>query len=194
VNYFAPLAHAERVPISREQVWSSLQGHGCLACAARKRILECQISEDAQVKQDESLTRNMVGFWNQVGTAPLTDWFSPLSQQISFGRGHDNASAYLTTFAPLVTHTHRENTAWDGFVAINNADSEWSTMFMMGLPAGSYCNVIDGLSQKGTCTGTAYISFPLLLPPPFNFGAVLLLPLMAAWLSPLAHTRRLHCI
>jgi hypothetical protein len=79
----------------------------------------------------------MVGFRNQVGAAPLTDWFFPSSQQISFGRGHDSAT-------------------WDGFVAINNADSEWSTTFMTGLPAGSYCNVIDGSSQKGTCTGTAY--------------------------------------
>jgi hypothetical protein len=59
MNYFAPLAHAERVPISREQVWSSLRGHGRLAHVARKRILEHQISEDAQVEQDESLTRNI---------------------------------------------------------------------------------------------------------------------------------------
>jgi hypothetical protein len=42
----------------REQVWSSLRGHRRLARAARKRILERQISEDAQVEQDESLTRN----------------------------------------------------------------------------------------------------------------------------------------
>ncbi|KAI9456012.1 glycoside hydrolase [Lactarius psammicola] len=75
----------------------------------------------------------MVGFRNQVGRAPLTGWVSPSSQQIAFARGSD------------------------GFVAINNADSEWSTTFMTGLPGGSYCNVIDGSSfHEGTCTGTAF--------------------------------------
>jgi hypothetical protein len=62
VNYFTPLSHGERTPVTREQVWSGLRGHRCLARAARKRILECQISEDAQVKQYKSLTRNIVEF------------------------------------------------------------------------------------------------------------------------------------
>ena len=65
---------------------------------------------------------------------------------------------------------------------------------MTGLPTGSYCNVIDGSSQKGTCTGTACVSLPLLLPPTRNFAAVLLLPLMAAWPSPLARARRSRCM
>jgi hypothetical protein len=65
VNYFVPLEHAERIPLSREQVWSSLRGHSHLARAARKRILERQISEDAQVKQDESSTRNKKGHLEQ---------------------------------------------------------------------------------------------------------------------------------
>src|SRR6266702_1710576 len=47
-----------------------------------------------------------------------------------------------------------------GFVVINNADSEWSTTFMMGLPAGSYCNVVDGTSVAGVCTGAAYVGNP----------------------------------
>jgi hypothetical protein len=59
VNYFAPLSHGERTPVTRDQVWSGLRGHRRLARAARKRILERQISEDAQVEQYESLTRNM---------------------------------------------------------------------------------------------------------------------------------------
>ncbi|KAH9169807.1 glycoside hydrolase [Lactarius sanguifluus] len=50
----------------------------------------------------------MVGFRNQVGRAPVTGW------RIAFARGSD------------------------GFVAINNVDSEWSTTFMTGLPGGSY--------------------------------------------------------
>lgn len=75
----------------------------------------------------------MVGFRNQVGRAPLTRWVSPSPQQITFARGSD------------------------GFVAINNADSEWSTRFATGLPGASYCNIIDGSSSSGdTCTGTAF--------------------------------------
>ena len=31
---------------------------------------------------------------------------------------------------------------------------------MTGLPAGSYCNVIDGTSVAGVCTGTAYVGKP----------------------------------
>ncbi|TFY72139.1 hypothetical protein EVG20_g879 [Dentipellis fragilis] len=71
----------------------------------------------------------MVGFRNTVGTAALTNWVAPNSQQIAFGRG----SA--------------------GFVAINNEDSQWSATFKTSLPAGSYCDVITGASSSGTCTG-----------------------------------------
>ncbi|KAI9433226.1 glycoside hydrolase [Lactarius indigo] len=74
----------------------------------------------------------MVGFRNQVGSAPLLGWASPSSQRIAFSRGSL------------------------GFVAINNADNEWSATFTTGLPAGSYCNVIDGMSIAGVCTGTAF--------------------------------------
>ncbi|KAJ7108322.1 glycoside hydrolase [Mycena epipterygia] len=72
----------------------------------------------------------MVGFRNQVGSAAMTNWVSPQSQQIAFGRG----SA--------------------GFVAINNEDSTWSTTFATSLPDGSYCDVISGTSSSGACTGT----------------------------------------
>ncbi|KAH9981799.1 glycoside hydrolase family 13 protein [Russula compacta] len=71
----------------------------------------------------------MVGFRNNVGSAPLTGWVSPSSQQIAFSRGSL------------------------GFVAINNMDSAWSATFATGLPAGSYCNVIDGPFSKGVCSG-----------------------------------------
>ncbi|KAH8986763.1 glycoside hydrolase [Lactarius hatsudake] len=75
----------------------------------------------------------MVGFRNRVGSAPLTGWVSPSHQRIAFSRGSL------------------------GFVAINNADSEWQTTFKTGLSAGSYCNVVDGTSVAGVCTGTAFI-------------------------------------
>jgi hypothetical protein len=57
VNYFAPLSHGERTPVTRDQVWSGLRGHRRLARAAKKKLLERQITEDAQVEQVESLTR-----------------------------------------------------------------------------------------------------------------------------------------
>ncbi|KAF8153815.1 glycoside hydrolase [Crassisporium funariophilum] len=74
----------------------------------------------------------MVGFRNRVGTAGMTNWVSPQSQQIAFGRG----SA--------------------GFVAINNADSQWSATFSTSLPSGTYCDVISGKSSSGSCTGTSF--------------------------------------
>ncbi|KAI0659088.1 glycoside hydrolase [Cubamyces menziesii] len=74
----------------------------------------------------------MVGFRNNVGSAALTNWVSPQSQQIAFGRGAL------------------------GFVAINNADSEWSTTFTTSLPDGSYCDVISGTSSDGSCTGSSF--------------------------------------
>ncbi|KAG6855228.1 Alpha-amylase 1 [Tephrocybe sp. NHM501043] len=72
----------------------------------------------------------MVGFRNNVGSAAITNWVSPQSQQIAFGRGAL------------------------GFVAINNADSAWTATFTTSLPAGSYCDVISGKSSSGSCTGT----------------------------------------
>jgi len=74
----------------------------------------------------------MVGFRNNVGDAALAGWISPSSQQIAFARGSL------------------------GFVAINNKDTAWTTTFATGLPAGSYCNVIEGPSQRGMCSGTAF--------------------------------------
>jgi len=68
----------------------------------------------------------MVGFRNTVGTAALSNWVSPQSQQIAFGRG----SA--------------------GFVAINNADSAWTTTFTTSLPDGTYCDVVGASNCSGT--------------------------------------------
>ncbi|KAK7691582.1 hypothetical protein QCA50_004981 [Cerrena zonata] len=74
----------------------------------------------------------MVGFRNNVGSAVLNNWVSPQSQQIAFGRGSL------------------------GFVAINNADSAWSTTFTTSLPDGTYCDVISGTSSSGSCTGSSF--------------------------------------
>lgn len=42
-----------------------------------------------------------------------------------------------------------------GFVAINNSTSSWIQTFSTHLPAGTYCNVVQGTlnSAKNTCTG-----------------------------------------
>ncbi|TRM56873.1 glycoside hydrolase superfamily [Schizophyllum amplum] len=76
--------------------------------------------------------RNMVTFRNTVGDDELNDWVSPQSQQIAFGRGSS------------------------GFVAINNADSEWSQTFSTSLPDGAYCDVIGAEIENGSCNGTSY--------------------------------------
>jgi hypothetical protein len=72
----------------------------------------------------------MVGFRNAVGSAPMTNWVSPESQQIAFGRGAI------------------------GYVAINNDDSPWNASFSTSLPDGEYCDVISGTGSSGKCTGT----------------------------------------
>ncbi|KDQ58058.1 carbohydrate-binding module family 20 protein [Jaapia argillacea MUCL 33604] len=75
----------------------------------------------------------MVGFRNNVSSAPLTNWVAVGAQQIAFGRG----SA--------------------GFVAINNADTPWSFQFQTSLPAGSYCDIIHGVLSGNTCTGPSFV-------------------------------------
>jgi hypothetical protein len=73
----------------------------------------------------------MVSFRNTVGSAPLTSWVTPQSQQIAFGRGDV------------------------GFVAINNADQDWSATFTTGgMEDGGYCDVVSGKSDgAGGCSG-----------------------------------------
>jgi len=72
----------------------------------------------------------MTAFRNNVGSAAITNWVAPQSQQIAFGRGAL------------------------GYVAINNAASAWTATFTTSLPNGNYCDVISGVSSGGECTGT----------------------------------------
>jgi hypothetical protein len=58
VNYFAPLAQDERMPIAREPVKNTVRNRRSIARVARRRAIERQRSEDAQVEHNESLTRN----------------------------------------------------------------------------------------------------------------------------------------
>ncbi|KAH9919461.1 glycoside hydrolase [Epithele typhae] len=84
----------------------------------------------------------MTGFRNNVGSAALTNWQSPQSSQIAFGRGAL------------------------GFVAINNANTTWSGTFSTLLPDGSYCDVTPAPrrtgrsgSSTGGGSGTATVTF-----------------------------------
>ncbi|KZP26813.1 glycoside hydrolase family 13 protein [Athelia psychrophila] len=73
----------------------------------------------------------MVGFHNNAGTKNVTDWFSPNSELIAFGRGSS------------------------GFVAINNQNTDWdSASFSTSMDAGSYCDVTTGNMTSNACTGT----------------------------------------
>jgi hypothetical protein len=58
INYFALLAQDKRTPITREPVKNGLRNRRSIARVARRRAIEHQRTEDAQVEQHESLTRN----------------------------------------------------------------------------------------------------------------------------------------
>jgi hypothetical protein len=58
INYFAPLAQDERMPIAREPVKNGIRNRRSIARVARRRAIERQRTEDAQVEHNELLTRN----------------------------------------------------------------------------------------------------------------------------------------
>jgi alpha-amylase len=72
----------------------------------------------------------MVGWHNAAGPAPVANWWTDGSNAIAFSRG---------------------SSAW---VAINAESSPVTETFSTGLPAGTYCNVINGTASGGACTGT----------------------------------------
>ncbi|KAG8983121.1 hypothetical protein FRB90_006299 [Tulasnella sp. 427] len=71
----------------------------------------------------------MVGFYNKVGSAGLTNWTQGNNNQIAYGRG----------------------TA--GYVIINNDSAAWTKTFTTQLPAGKYCDVYSGNKSGTKCTG-----------------------------------------
>jgi alpha-amylase len=77
-------------------------------------------------------TANMVALRNTAAGAPVTQWWSSGSQQIAFGRG---SAAY---------------------VAFNRSGTPLSRTFQTSLPAGTYCDVMNGDPDGGSCTGPAY--------------------------------------
>lgn len=72
---------------------------------------------------------NMVGFRNASIGQPQQNWIvGNNGNQVAFSRGNV------------------------GFVALNNSGAAWTRSFATGLPAGTYCNVING-TKNGAGTG-----------------------------------------
>lgn len=46
-----------------------------------------------------------------------------------------------------------EVTGAKGFVAINNEGGSWKTTLSVGLPDGTYCDVVNGGYSGGKCSG-----------------------------------------
>ncbi|WP_019812175.1 alpha-amylase [Saccharomonospora halophila] len=77
--------------------------------------------------------RNMVGFHNEVGDAPVTRWWDNGGDTIAFGRGDR------------------------GYVVLNDeAGSVGGRWFATDLPQGTYCDVLHGDPVDGGCTGPTY--------------------------------------
>ncbi len=78
---------------------------------------------------------NMVAFRNTTNGAGVSNFVSGTPQQIAFNRGNL------------------------GFVAINNDGTPWNLTHTTGLPAGTYCNVIQGVANaaKTACTGGSVV-------------------------------------
>jgi alpha-amylase len=77
-------------------------------------------------------TANMVALRNAAAGAGVTNWWSNGSDQIAFGRG---ANAY---------------------VAFNRSSAALTRTFQTALPAGSYCDVMNGDPSGTACSGPAY--------------------------------------
>ncbi|XP_065353289.1 alpha-amylase 2-like [Cloeon dipterum] len=72
---------------------------------------------------------NMVGFRNAVAGTVINDWWDNGNNQIAFCRGDK------------------------GFIAFNNEGSNLNTNLQTCLSAGTYCDVISGSKEGGSCTG-----------------------------------------
>jgi alpha-amylase len=74
--------------------------------------------------------RNMVGFHNYVGNAPVSNWYDDGVNLIAFSRGNR------------------------GFFSTNNTNAAKTVTVQTGLRAGTYCDIIHGSrTRSGTCSG-----------------------------------------
>jgi alpha-amylase len=91
---------------------------------------------------------NMVGFNIATHGTSMNTWTVGTNNQIAFSRAPSsaiNANGSVTVGGAL------------GFVALNNDTSSWSTTFATGLPAGTYCNVINGTLSGSSCTADVVV-------------------------------------
>jgi alpha-amylase len=77
-------------------------------------------------------TENMVALRNAAAGAAVTNWWSNGSNEIAFGRGGA------------------------GYVAFNRSGAAFTRTFQTSLPAGTYCDVMNGDFAGGSCTGPSY--------------------------------------
>jgi hypothetical protein len=83
---------------------------------------------------------NMVKFNTAVHGTSMNTWTVGTNNQIAFSRAPASSissSGTVTAGAAL------------GFVALNNESSSWNTTFATGLPAGTYCNILNGRCRRG---------------------------------------------
>lgn len=73
--------------------------------------------------------RNMVGFHNATNGAPVVRWWTNGNNQIAFGRGAQ------------------------GYAVINKEGGTLSRTFATSLPAGAYCDVVNGGPTATGCSG-----------------------------------------
>ncbi|KAF6737359.1 Pancreatic alpha-amylase [Oryzias melastigma] len=71
----------------------------------------------------------MVHFRNVVSGQPHANWWDNGNNQVAFGRGNR------------------------GFIVFNNDDWALDVTLNTGLPGGTYCDVISGNKDGGSCTG-----------------------------------------
>lgn len=77
--------------------------------------------------------RNMVGFHNVAGDAPVVRWWDNGNDAIAFGRGSK------------------------GYLIVNDeAEAVTGRSYHTNLPAGRYCDVIHGEMLNGSCNGPVY--------------------------------------
>ncbi|MDN3577002.1 alpha-amylase family protein [Chitinimonas viridis] len=81
----------------------------------------------------DPLIANMVAFRRAVAGAPVANWWDNGGNAIAFSRGDK------------------------GFVLINRETADLNRSFDTGLPAGSYCDVLAGGKQAGTCLGRVVV-------------------------------------
>ena len=91
---------------------------------------------------------NMVKFNTAVHGTSMNTWTVGTNNQIAFSRAPASSissSGTVTAGAAL------------GFVALNNESSSWNTTFATGLPAGTYCNILNGTLSSGSCTADVVV-------------------------------------